>query len=78
MATEVTKTIQRLETLNCSKNANPRFRVHCTDGTVLETQADVSANYGLQNPEFQGVPVTFRLSRAGRITHASTADGRQA
>jgi len=75
---EVTKIIKSLETLNCSPNANPRFRVHCTDGTVLETQADVSANYGIQNPEFQGVPVTFRLSRAGRITHALLPDGRQA
>lgn len=65
------KIIDHLERLNNSVNGNPRYRVHFTDGTSALTQSDAAVSYGIGNPEFRGVPVEFKLSRAGRIWDAT-------
>jgi len=69
--TIVVKTISRVETLICSAAGNPRFRVHCTDGTAYTTQSDAAVNYGICNSELQDVPVELTLSPHGRIVYAN-------
>lgn len=64
------KTIAELERMNNSANGNPRFLVKFTDGTEASTQVDAAVAYGLENPEFRDVPVTFTVTRAGRIINA--------
>lgn len=62
-------TITRLERLNSSRNGNPRYRVH-TDGPTHDTEPDSAIAYGLPNPEFRDVPVTFTVNGRGWITDA--------
>lgn len=62
--------IESLERLRLSSNGNPRFRVHFTDGTVADTQSDASLNYGIENREYQGVPLKVTFTRAGKVSYA--------
>lgn len=69
------KTIANLERLHNSKNGNPRYRVTFTDGTVFETAADASINYGITNREYRDVPLEVTFSRNGRITYLAPVSG---
>ncbi len=72
---EVVGTIGSIKPLNCSASGNPRFRVTLTDGRVFDTVPDYAINYGIQNPEFRGVPVHFEITRAGNIHDAWPVGG---
>lgn len=61
------KVISWVERLGASKNGNPYFRAHFTDGTSARTQIDSMINYSIENSENIGVPVLLSLTRAGRI-----------
>lgn len=61
------KVISRVERLGTSKNGNPYFRAHFTDGTSARTQIDSMVNYSIENSENIGVPVLLTLTKAGRI-----------
>jgi hypothetical protein len=65
--TKETLTIASLERLRLSSNGNPRFRVTFTDGRQADTQTDASVNYGLENRQYQGVPIEVTFSPNGRI-----------
>lgn len=62
--------IEHMERLNTSASGNPRFRVWFTDGTVADTQSDAALNYGIENREYQGVPLKVTFTRAGKISYA--------
>jgi hypothetical protein len=66
-------TIDWLDHLSSTSNANPRYDVHFTDETVARTQSDAACASGLGNPEFRDVPLAVWFSRAGRITHLMRA-----
>jgi hypothetical protein len=67
-------TIDWLDHLSPTANANPRWDAHFTNGTVARTQSDASCAYGIGNPSFRGVPLAVWFSRAGRIVHLMRAD----
>jgi hypothetical protein len=69
--TTVVKTIARVRALNASAAGNPRFKVTFTDGTSALTQTDAAVNYAIENSEYQGVPVEFTMTGAGRIRFAN-------
>lgn len=73
--TTFTATITRLERLRSSADGNPRYRVH-TDGPTHDTAPDSSIAYGLPNPEYRDVPVTFTVNGRGWITYAVPAEKR--
>jgi hypothetical protein len=66
-----TKTIDRIERLSNSRNGNPAYRLHFTDGTSARTQSDASISYVVDGPEFRRGPVAFTTTKAGRIFDAS-------
>lgn len=57
------------KSLDNSAAGNPRWRVFLRGGEVLTTQSDASCNYGINNPEIIGQPVTLTLTASGRISH---------
>jgi hypothetical protein len=57
------------EHLEPTVNANPRYRIHFTDGTAALTQSDASCAYGIDDPEFRDTPLTVTFTRAGRIRY---------
>lgn len=65
--------IQELKRMTNSAYGNPRYMVTFTNGDQAQTQSDAAVNYGLTNPGYQGVPVRFTFTRAGRISHAEPA-----
>lgn len=70
---QVTGTIVKLDRMNGSVNGNPAWRITLDGGEVLRTQSDSSISYALNNPEFRDVPVTFELTKAGRVFNAKVA-----
>ena len=62
--------IKHLERIADSTSGNPRFRVSFTDGTAHRTMSDAEVNYGLENPEFRGVPLTVTFTVHGNIRRA--------
>lgn len=74
----VTGTITEIQRLRNSYSGNPRFSVsvHLTNGDslTLQTQADASVNYDIENLLKHGKPVRFQLSRAGRIIYATAIE----
>lgn len=73
MKTTEILTIASLERLRLSSNGNPRFRVTFTDGRQADTQTDAAVNYGLENREYQGVPLEVTFSPNGRIVGVKVA-----
>lgn len=65
-------TIAALMRMNSSRNGNPRWSVSFVEADstphVFPTQPDASCAYGLDNPEFTGVPVEFTI-KGRQITH---------
>lgn len=61
------KTIAQLERLNNSANGNPRWRVGFTDGTSAVTKPDAGIGYAIDNLEFKGVAVEFKVNEANQI-----------
>lgn len=61
------RTIASLETLTCSKNGNPRYRVTFTDGTAATTQSDANFCYGIGNRTMRDVELCVEFTKAGLI-----------
>lgn len=68
---KIVKTIAKIEAMISSANANPRYMLYFTDGEALPTAVDASVAYGIENPEFRGVPVEFEVTPRGQIVHAT-------
>jgi hypothetical protein len=68
--------IERLEGLNSTSNANPRWHVWFTDGTDALTMSDTGCASGLGNPEFRNTPLDVTFTRAGRIRHVTRINPR--
>lgn len=64
--------IESIRSLRSSQYGNPRYEITFTDGTVAQTQSDASVNYGITNPEYQGVTLKVSFTR-GKITHVKVA-----
>lgn len=71
---KVTGTIVKLDRMNNSVNGSPVWRITLDGGEVLRTESDSSISYGLGNPEFRDVPVTFELTKSGRVFNAKVAE----
>lgn len=61
------KRIHWMERLDNSASGNPRWRVAFTDGSVMVTEPDADANYGITN--YFGADVLVTINQHGRITH---------
>lgn len=59
--------IVNLTRLLNSANGNPRWLVLLSDGTEAQTSPDADAGYGIENSEYQNVPLTVTMS-SGVIT----------
>jgi len=65
-----TYVIDHVIRLNNSKNGNPRYDVHFTNGESYRTQSDGSVNYDIDNimmSKNTGRPVTVQLTPGRRI-----------
>lgn len=69
---DFTATVTKLQRLQNSINANPRFRVTFDTGAVHMTQSDASFCYAIENPEMKG-PVDVWLVKSGKIEHMAPA-----
>jgi hypothetical protein len=65
------------QSLNCSSNGNPRFRVTLSDGTETVTSSDSQCVYGIRNMEgnhlHPAVAIMVRFTRAGRLSEIRKA-----
>jgi hypothetical protein len=62
------KTLSRIESLNNSKNGNPRYRLEFADATSAITSSDISDAYAIGNPGLrERCYVRVKFTRAGRI-----------
>ena len=68
--------IEKIERARSSVNGNPAFYLTFTDGTRSRTMADAGFAYGIENPEYRGVPLTVQYTRAGNIATV-TIEGRK-
>lgn len=69
-------TVERVERMRSSRNGNPRYRVHLTDGRNFPTAPDAMWAYAANNPEWRQQMCWFALepcrlkSDAWQITYA--------
>lgn len=63
----VTDTIVKLERMNNSRDGNPRWRVTLAAAGVHTTVPDAQVNHGIENSEYQNVPLSVTLDRHGQI-----------
>lgn len=60
-------TIARLERAGCSRNGNPRYVIHWTNGMSSTTQTDAGISYGITNPEYRDVPLLVDMTPTGKV-----------
>lgn len=62
--------ISGMERLNNSPSGSPRYRLSLVGGATVDTAPDAQINYGIDNPEYRGVPVRFHTDSRGRVIQA--------
>ena len=65
--------VKEIETLNCSVNGNPRYRVTLDDGTETITSSDSACVYSIPNYARNGRAIMVEFTRAGRISWIRSA-----
>lgn len=55
--------ISELTRLNNSANGNPRWLVLLSNGLELKTKPNADINYGIENSEYQGVPLIVYVEK---------------
>lgn len=60
-------TVARIERGGTSYYGNPWYWVSFDDDSRARTQQDAGFAYGIENPEWRGVPLDVHFTAAGRI-----------